>query len=722
MVSNRTPNGRHPRLHIDTLFQSVPPPPPPLSLQPFGPPPLSPLLDPTSASSPDLNLRQPAPPLPVRAQRAFMWLAPVAVVLATTVLAYVTHARVAEAQVAGMMITVNFRCNQFLNLLANDIGSVAVDQVASIRAFVAASDSLNSSALAVFGTALYAVPYARVNLMQRVPASARPAWEAAHGGTVISAIRTRLYMDAAPQCLFTAPPTCPPAPDDIALPRILPEPPAANNSVVYWPNTGSIPPIWAPSPTYLNLYVGARIPAIDAVVSGRLNVSPSDIIIPTRPLRVEPSGNASDISPSVQYFTAPVLRQNDQTYIVNTVIDLGRYLQTNLQPNAEKAEMALTLSVGDMQQVVQTQSRHKTIVSMHELPTTATASTQIVEQTWALTCNPTAALAKNYITTWPLVSSILVGLGGNVIALALFYGISKMRQLWKVESLLDAWRTSSTAILLALPIPLALVTDYGAMLTVNEPFLTMTERNTESLESSIDRILCLEKPEPIANANAVDDDDDLPSSLARDPSDDHRLHAFINDRQRDRESSWSRGSTIHSSSNALPGPLHQPLLDEFPYSVSIGIPPSPGPRATSTSNALMSMLRESRRIAVQVEFPASVAEPPSIIAIAGAAQLPVERQDVQLVMLTDISKVRARDRALAARAHEAACLHRMQSALLLFLAHELRNPLYVVLGTISELADATPPRMDAQTAAQVTNAVDQCTEVLNTMVQRTERG
>ncbi|KAI9218628.1 hypothetical protein BC828DRAFT_208095 [Blastocladiella britannica] len=119
----------------------------------------------------------------------------------------------------------------------------------------------------------------------------------------------------------------------------------------------------------------------------------------------------------------------------------------------------------------------------------------------------------------------------------------------------------------------------------------------------------------------------------------------------------------------------------------------------------------------EVSAAAAVVTP--IIAVAGVAPTPGHPTVSKVIVLTDLSELHARDRQLRALVHETAALNLKQRQLLLFLAHELRNPLYVVQGHMETDVD---DEVDAKKKNLAMEAINFSTAILDGLVEYIEAG
>ncbi|ORZ28581.1 hypothetical protein BCR44DRAFT_1534487 [Catenaria anguillulae PL171] len=112
------------------------------------------------------------------------------------------------------------------------------------------------------------------------------------------------------------------------------------------------------------------------------------------------------------------------------------------------------------------------------------------------------------------------------------------------------------------------------------------------------------------------------------------------------------------------------------------------------------LLAPGRREVLVVPAPALTSDPADLDAASTIDAMvtvsePTGNPVIQHVLvLTDLREQRARDRQLAELLRETELLNAQQRQLLLYLAHELRNPVYVIQGSIQAAADAAAEQVE----------------------------
>ncbi|KAI9222009.1 hypothetical protein BC828DRAFT_414386 [Blastocladiella britannica] len=602
--------------------------------------------------------------------QALPWAAAAFVLLVTVVLAVTMQQLLTDQQDSALQTTLQFRCSQHATKLSAQLNAMA-EQMSYIRSYLLMSPSWNMDMFQTYGNSLLMYPFLRYSVLQKVTAAQRPAWEAAYNKSM-QHLRSPLFVDAPSATFLEESRSWPPeAVDDImrealAAPRYTAQPPPPNSSVTYWPIVRSLP--LTPALFGVDANIGARIGAINAVMKGTPLASVGPVLLST-PVQPNPVNTSASLPflPGWVIYSPPLTLPDGSVYLINLTLDLKSYTASTMQGTAENAHISMTMAISNVT-VTHTVHARPPVPVVDGINMTFSSQFTFADRTVTVTCVPLRELLDDFASSAPVLVPMFILAGGFVCMMGAFVLTERMAELWKAESLLDNWQSSAEAILKALPNPLVLVDDIGTVLGVNEALLFLTGLVSVAQVNSLDAILKVPPPPP------------SPPSPTLLPETGSHQKQNLNDR--------------------LPTATRTPLA--LAESVAIDMSQDPVPIILAASRLDVMVISNAKPTLIEME--------------AGVAGTPDHPEISHVIVLTDMSELRARDRALAAHVSETARLQQMQKSLLLYLVHELRNPLYVIQGWADEVlateGDDDLGRSTVQCADGITDLLDVAVEYL----------
>ncbi|ORZ30081.1 hypothetical protein BCR44DRAFT_1021036 [Catenaria anguillulae PL171] len=463
-----------------------------------------------------------------------------------------------------------------------------------------------------------------------------------------------------------------------------------NASPVYWPVQFASPQRGVS--LGFDFYYGPRTLAVDRVLRTGEPVL-SDVVYLYMPLE-----DPETLQPGMVLFTKPVVRSEDNsTWMVSATVNLVPYLSGTLGKSAPAARIYAKVEIGGVP-VYETERVQPGVGIAARAPYVKSAV--IGQQNITMVCLPTAFLVGMFVTGWSIAAPLLTVFGGAGLAWMIATLVDRLQRLRTAESLLLSWRSYSEAILQATPNPMILVNDQGNIAGVNEPLLELTGHTTDSIKlvtKLCDLIVPLRK----------DPDEELFSALSvvgggsragtGRAADDASLPV------RATVASYSAGSAWRQ--NQQQQQQQQQSQPAPPDSTSIQIAPDDDEtNANADTTDLQAihdlLLAPGRREVLVVPAPALTSDPADLDAASTIDAMvtvsePTGNPVIQHVLvLTDLREQRARDRQLAELLRETELLNAQQRQLLLYLAHELRNPVYVIQGSVQAAADAAAEQVE----------------------------
>ncbi|KAI9221762.1 hypothetical protein BC828DRAFT_58723 [Blastocladiella britannica] len=625
------------------------------------------------------------------------WIAAVAMLVIASVAALVANQVLQQQQLDNLHTTVSLRCDQHMAQLHDTVSWLVDTQISYIRAYLETAPALDHGSLSTFANSLSTFPFARHSVLQRVTAAERKDWEAAINGTIVRA-RGSLFTDAPAPNFFIEAESWPPAAVDLLLeealapPRLVSEPlvSSSNTSVVYWPIVSSVPA--SPSIAYLNANLGVRQPAVAAVTRDDAEIAATEPFVLSSSVVPPPNNTAlRTLIPGWSVFSRPLQRKNGDQYIVTMQLDIQAYAALKLQPAAIGSNSQWTLSIGSVM-VSRTHHSTKPVNTAFGVDVTYNNSFTVAGKEVMLHCAPLPALISGFITGAPIVIPALTIVAGIFLSVGSFYIARRMVELWRVETLLDSWKTSAEAILQAMPNAMLLIDTLGRVLGVNEPLLFLTGFSSVEDIGTLDGLMAL----PATDCRPTHSRAGSP--LLGDGIGGREEHHHHHHHQRTRLShAFTRD--VSSSRNSI-----ETVTDFEPASAA------PDPQSTmggalsswmiDMSADIVTAILSASRLDVRALSKDGQSKP--IDMEAGVAPTPDHLSFKHVVVLTDMSDLRERDRALGGQVRESAQLHRTQRALLLYLAHELRNPLYVIQG----IFEVIQPELEPALAVALARAIE----------------
>ncbi|KAI9223133.1 hypothetical protein BC828DRAFT_376683 [Blastocladiella britannica] len=493
-------------------------------------------------------------------------------------------------------------------------------------------------------------------------------------------------------------------------------------NAAYWPILTSVP--LTPGIDGLNLNSGVRVPAISTVAApgSTAEVAATTVVVLAFPTLDEGSGSVRDrrrhgtgndddgtaLVPGMLLFSHPADRAADNvTFMVTTVLDLRSYAHSTMQPAATRLRMQMSLSVSGMD--VARSVHHERVVSRVDGHNeTQLVAFRVADTTWTVACTPLESFVSQYFGGAPVVASHLASAAALVVAWLAYRAMDRMLALWKVESLLDAWRVSAEAVLAALPNPMILINKAGDIQGVNGPLLDLTGRSAVTEIASLDALVRVvatqckdgtdalhtppEDPSKTPHASVLNQVPQPPgisgttASVQPSTSPSSSLTATLLGLSATRPSALTMSGALPAAATnttmaaaapscELPRPA-APTCHQQQQAKPHFVHRYPSPALVRPSSTYPTP-PEAARLDVHL---VCAAPRTTIEMTAGVAPTPGHPHVSHVVVLTDVSEMRVRDRTLAATVRESARLHASQHHLLLYLAHELRNPLYVVQG------------------------------------------
>ncbi|KAI9184673.1 hypothetical protein H9P43_003728 [Blastocladiella emersonii ATCC 22665] len=564
---------------------------------------------------------------------------------AATILA---HRSVRYVEWKKFVSAVGTRCSIQASKFESELNGRLLTPTRAMAAFVAGRAApVGDDVLARLCRATNFSSLNRALVAERVPDADRAAWEQRTGITI-----KEIDLFGDPQ-------------SGVRVSQFRPRPPGSRPE--YWPGIATAPK----NTSILGLDVndGVRAPAFLAAAYRTSADGALSNAFPLVAAATEPDDPAGSYSYGIVYyapsFDVPTNASGtpgNTTYVVSLAFNLRRFMDTAICPPSVASYMRYTLYVNNTVAYVSP-----------SFPTDGAPTGLAVRrrltlggQPIMLLCQPTAPSAALYLTMWQIYAPIIAAVAGALLTFTVYRLTRRFQWSRKVEDLLGSWRSYSQAVIQANPNGMILVDHAGMVTGVNEPLMMLAGHNCTSIQSvfQITDLLKLIPPpdgdrrhrerEHERNQAAADDHDHRdgtcetdallgsPPRPPRSRSQHHYRHANTDahHRRRRRQSpspEWTRNPRVHQQLLLAPGRREAQLL---------------GPHGALTDVVV------------------SVSEPTD------------DPEVSQVLVLTDLTEQRARDRQLNELLEETKSLNQRQRRLLLFLAHELRNPVYVIQGTM----------------------------------------
>ncbi|KAI9184674.1 hypothetical protein H9P43_003729 [Blastocladiella emersonii ATCC 22665] len=386
-------------------------------------------------------------------------------------------------------------------------------------------------------------------------------------------------------------------------------------------------------------------------------------------------------APGIVLFTPPVDRAIDRTtWISWTGFNIVPYLESTMTPTARSSLVRMRVAINGT-------SVYRSPVPPNDPPDFAASHTEPIllgGQTFTLECAPSTALRAIFASGWAAGAPILVVVGGLALAALVHQILKRLQRLRATESLIGSWKGYTEAIMQATPNPMIMLDARGDISGVNEPLLALTGHTPGSVSQIRDlrEMLRVAEPRsPPASRLFVRRGSTDPADEGVDVSD-----AFLAAQRRARAANDDETD------------------DDYDEDDDDG---------DAQTRALVTPGRRE----VHVLRPAPGADP--IDAMATVSHATGNSVVNQVIVITDLTEQRRRDRRLAELLRETELLTAQQRHLLLYLAHELRNPVYVIQGNVAAANGQDAPPVDREA---VMTATEHMCALLDGVVEYIEVG